>query len=93
MIVIIMSAAPRRIATLTYVIMDTRERDIDMEITEEELEEIKERSYNLGAINAILDNCLVLVKELNNSLDKSSEKLNEFNKRAEEVNGLEGINS
>jgi hypothetical protein len=64
-----------------------------MEITDEELKAIKERSFNLGMINATLDNCLVLVRGLNDSLDKSSEKLKELNKRAEGIDGLEGISS
>jgi hypothetical protein len=71
--------------------MDTREGDIDMEITEEELEAIKERSYNLGAINASLDNIGIHLQRINYSLDEAFKKFDEFKKRAEEADGMEGI--
>jgi len=64
-----------------------------MEITEEGLEAIKERSYNLGAINTSLDNITYYLQSLNNSLDKSQEGLNELKRRMEAVDGVEGIDS
>jgi hypothetical protein len=52
-----------------------------MEITDEELEAIKTRSYNLGAINTSLDNIEILLERINNSLDESFKKLDEIKKR------------
>jgi len=46
-----------------------------MEISDEELEAIKMRSYNLGMISATLDEILILIRALNGSFDESFKKI------------------
>jgi len=52
-----------------------------MEISDEELEAIKMRSYNLGAINTSLDNIETILERIDNSLDKSFKEFDEIKKR------------
>jgi hypothetical protein len=58
-------------------------------LTEEELEAIKRQNQQIGAISAILDNCLFLIKTSNNNLDEDFKKLDEIKKRLDEKDTLD----